>query len=65
MHVSFQEIVHVKRYFANVDTITARTTITIYPQLTKRHVVVKHFESETVYKIIDVYIVTHLSPPRR
>jgi hypothetical protein len=45
----------------NVDTVTAGMTTTTYTWLTKRHVILKHFKSGTVYKIIGVYSVTHLS----
>jgi hypothetical protein len=59
----FKEIIHIKNYFANIATITGMTTTTC-TWLTKGHVLFRHFKSENqklyMYKVIDIYIVTHL-----
>jgi hypothetical protein len=59
LHISsetyfFKEIIHIKNYFANVATITDGMTATICAWLTMQHDIFRHFESKTVYKIIDV-----------
>jgi exosome complex RNA-binding protein Rrp4 len=51
-----KEITHIKSYFANVATVTARkTTMTRLPE---RHVISRYLKSENTYKITDVYIIT-------
>jgi hypothetical protein len=53
---TFKEIIHIKNYFAKVAITTTGTNTTTCTRLTKQH-----FELETIYKITDVYIVTHFS----
>jgi hypothetical protein len=59
--ISFKETVHIKNYFENFITVTAGVTTTTCTWLTECHVLFKHFESESVYKITDIYILTYFS----
>jgi hypothetical protein len=54
-----------KNYFPNVATVSAGMTTTTCTWLTKQHVAIKHFESETTYKRIHIHIVIHLSLLKR
>jgi hypothetical protein len=54
-------VVQIKNNSADVTTMTAGTTTTPFTQLTKQCVIFRQFESETIYQIIDIYIVTHVS----
>jgi hypothetical protein len=54
---SLEDIVHIESYLANVTTGTAVTRT----RLPEPHVIFRHLESENIYKIIYIHIVTRLS----
>jgi hypothetical protein len=56
-----KEIIHIKSCFVSLATITSGTTAITCTRLPERHVILRHLESDTTYKIIDVFIVTRLS----